>query len=89
MYPRPKVGRLADRALYQGARCREGLRRGAPRTTEALGTRENPLLFRAGLTSGDDEDEEAHKERREQGKALSAARTDPHGYLAIQRAALL
>ena len=54
-----------------------------------LGTRKNPLLFRAGLTSGDDEDEEAHKERHEQGKALSAARTDPHGYLAIQRAALL
>jgi hypothetical protein len=47
------------------------------------------LLFRAGLTSGDDEDEEAHKERHEQAKALSAACTDPHGYLAIQRAALL
>ena len=45
-----------------------------------LGTRKNPLLFRAGLTSGDDEDGEAHKERREQGKALSAARTDPHAY---------
>lgn len=49
-----------------------------------LGTRKNPLLFRAGLTSGDDEDEEAHKERHEQGKALSATRsavrTDPHGY---------
>ena len=35
-----------------------------------LGTRKNPLLFRAGLTSGDDEDEEAHKERHEQGKAV-------------------
>ena len=45
-----------------------------------LGTRKNPVLFRSGLTSGDDEDEEAHKERHEQGKALPAARTDPHGY---------
>ena len=64
----------------RGRDAGRGCVRGRRAPLRPLGTRENPLLFRAGLTSGNDEDEEAHKERREQGKALSAARTDPHGY---------
>src|SRR5215212_3642821 len=48
MYPRPKVGRLADRPLYHRARCREGLRREASRTTEATGYSEEPLALPRG-----------------------------------------
>jgi len=65
------AGRTCARRRCTGGRC-------AP--LRPLGTRENSLFFRAGLTSGDDEDEEAQEEGREQGKALLAARTDPHCY---------
>jgi hypothetical protein len=42
------------------------------------------LFFRASLTGGEDEDEEAQEERREHGKALLAKWTDPHGGVALR-----
>lgn len=42
------------------------------------------MFFGLSLTGGEDEDEEAQEERREQGKALLATRTDPHGCVALR-----
>ena len=75
-----RTGRCTRGRCTRGRDAGRGCVGGRRAPLRPLGTRKTLLLFRAGLTSGDDEDEEAHKERREQGKALSAARTDPHGY---------